>query len=98
MEDEMQKKEQMDDQEDSECVEYTVEELAGENNVAVNALIDLLIEKKIITEEEFNKKLEEFCDEECDCDETCTPECECACHDDDEDCECEEVCDSCACH
>ncbi|MBW2998703.1 hypothetical protein KY321_04145, partial [Candidatus Woesearchaeota archaeon] len=52
---------------DSECVEYSVEELAGENNVAVNALIDLLIEKNVITEEEFNKKMEEFCDEECDC-------------------------------
>ena len=42
-----------------ECEEeMSVEEMSEENNFVLNALIDLLVEKKIISEEEFKEKLE----------------------------------------
>lgn len=69
--------------------EYSTEELAESNNFVLNALIDLLIEKKVITEEELNKKYEQLdnscCDDDCECFED--GECECS---DDCDCECSE--------
>jgi hypothetical protein len=40
--------------------ELSTEELTEQNDILLQALIDLLVEKKIITEEEFNKKVEEF--------------------------------------
>lgn len=51
------------EQEEDEMEEVSFEELAENNNVLLNALIDLLIEKKIITEDEFQKKVN-FSDEE----------------------------------
>lgn len=42
----------------------TTDELAEQNDILLQALIDLLIEKKIITEEDFNKKVEEFAEDE----------------------------------
>ncbi len=47
-------------QEDCTCEEMSTEDLAETNHVLVNALIDMLIEKKVISEEEFNKKLDSF--------------------------------------
>ncbi len=42
----------------------TTDELTEQNDILLQALIDLLIEKKVITEEEFNKKVEEFASDE----------------------------------
>jgi hypothetical protein len=39
--------------------EISTEDIVAENNFCLNALIDLLIEKKVITKEEFEKKLSE---------------------------------------
>ena len=52
--------------------EYSTEELAESNNFVLNALIDLLVGKGVITEEELNKKYEEL-DDNCDDDD-----CECS--------------------
>ncbi|MGM5488499.1 MAG: hypothetical protein ACQESG_06110 [Nanobdellota archaeon] len=43
----------------NETEEITPEEMIEENNVILNAVIDLLVEKEIISEEELQKKLEE---------------------------------------
>lgn len=51
-------------EDEEEMEEVSFEELAENNNVLLNALIDLLIEKKIITEEEFQKKVNPIEDEE----------------------------------
>jgi hypothetical protein len=57
----------------------------------VDALIELLIEKKILSESEFEKKYDELCEESgCSCDDEdceCDDECDC----DDEDCDCDSV-------
>lgn len=39
--------------------EMTVDEMVQENNIVLNTLIDFLVEKKIIDEDEFIKKLNE---------------------------------------
>ncbi|MFP4424760.1 MAG: hypothetical protein ACLFP2_06060 [Candidatus Woesearchaeota archaeon] len=39
--------------------EISPEEMIEENNAILNAVIDLLVEKEIISEEELQKKLEE---------------------------------------
>jgi hypothetical protein len=56
--------------------EMTAEELAENNHFLLNVLIDLLIEKKVFTEEELNKKIDEFGEEEDGCD---TEDKECIC-------------------
>lgn len=43
---------------------FSVEEIAMENNFCLNALIDLLIEKKVITKEEFADQLEKLSKEQ----------------------------------
>ena len=48
--------------EEDEDLELGSEELTEHNNFLINALIDLLIEKKIISEDEFNKKVSEMQD------------------------------------
>lgn len=48
-------------EEDEEMDESSIIE---HNDVLLNALLDLLIQKGIITEEEFNTKVEEFTSEE----------------------------------
>lgn len=40
--------------------EFSTEELAESNNFVLNALIDLLIEKKVITEDELMDKYDEL--------------------------------------
>lgn len=37
--------------------EISIEEMLEDNNIVLNTLIDLLIEKKVISEEEFMNKL-----------------------------------------
>ena len=50
---------------EDECTcEMSTEDLAESNHVMLNALIELLIKKGIFTEEEFDKKLEEFEEED----------------------------------
>lgn len=46
--------------------ELSMEDIAESNHVVLNALIDLLVEKKIISEEELDKKIEEFSEEDSD--------------------------------
>jgi hypothetical protein len=41
-----------------------VEEIAEEADIKIEALIELLIQKGVITEEEFQKKYDEFYEEE----------------------------------
>ncbi len=43
--------------------EMSVEELVEENNILLNTLIDYLIEKKVVDEEEFLEKLNSISDE-----------------------------------
>ncbi len=45
------------EQEDNE--EISMEDLVEENNFVMNCLIDLLIEKNVITDEELEKKMKE---------------------------------------
>jgi len=47
-----------------ECcdTEFSTEDLAESNNVVLNSLIELLINKKVITEEELEESLAEFDD------------------------------------
>jgi len=40
--------------------EMSVEDIAENNEAVLNALINLLVEKNIITEEELDKKIEEM--------------------------------------
>jgi uncharacterized protein YktA (UPF0223 family) len=40
--------------------DFSTEELAESNNFVLNALIDLLIEKKVITEDELMQKYDEL--------------------------------------
>ncbi|HDD70587.1 MAG TPA: hypothetical protein ENF94_00340 [Candidatus Woesearchaeota archaeon] len=40
--------------------EMSTDELAESNHIMLNALIDLLVEKGVFTEGEFDKKLEEY--------------------------------------
>ena len=40
--------------------EIKIEEIVDENDLLLNALIELLIAKKIISEEELQKKMEEL--------------------------------------
>jgi hypothetical protein len=42
-----------------ESHEVTTEDIVAENNFCLNVLIDLLIEKGVITKDEFEKKLDE---------------------------------------
>ncbi|MFP4403801.1 MAG: hypothetical protein ACOC3X_02770 [Nanoarchaeota archaeon] len=54
---------------DVEDQEMQMEEIISENNVVLNSLIDLLIEKKIISEEDLQKKIDEMdseLEDECD--------------------------------
>ena len=44
--------------------EMTTEDLIEENNFVLNNLVDLLIEKKIISEKEFIKKLNDSAEKE----------------------------------
>ncbi|MFO7710838.1 MAG: hypothetical protein R6V53_03680 [Candidatus Woesearchaeota archaeon] len=44
---------------ENEQEEISPEEMIEENNAILNAVIDLLVEKEIISEEELQKKLEE---------------------------------------
>jgi hypothetical protein len=46
-----------------EC-EEDIEELVHENDLALNVLIDLLVEKGVFTEEEFDKKVDSYGEEE----------------------------------
>lgn len=39
--------------------EYSMEDIIEENNLLLNCLIDLLIEKNIITDKELNNKIKE---------------------------------------
>ena len=48
------------DCEDKENENLSMDEVVYNNNLLVNALVDLLIEKKIISEEEFEAKLDEM--------------------------------------
>ena len=50
--------------EEQEEENIPVEELAETADTKVDALIELLVEKGIITEEEFDKKFDEFFEEE----------------------------------
>lgn len=43
--------------------EMSIEELIEENNILLNTLIDYLIEKKVVDEEEFLEKLNSVSDE-----------------------------------
>ncbi len=45
---------------EEEQEEMEVEEVADNNNLMINALVELLVEKKVITEAEFDKKVEEM--------------------------------------
>jgi hypothetical protein len=54
----------MSNNDNEEMEEVSFEELAENNNVLLNALIDLLIEKKIFTEEEFQNKVNPLDNEE----------------------------------
>lgn len=47
-----------------ECNKLTTDELADQNSVLLDALIELLIEKKVFSEDEFDKKIEEIQKEE----------------------------------
>ncbi len=44
--------------------EYTAEDLLYDAHLKIDALIELLIDKGVISEEEFNKKLDELVDED----------------------------------
>lgn len=52
------KKEDFDDE------EMTMEDLVYEAHLKIDALIDILIEKKVLTEEELNDKMDEFIEED----------------------------------
>jgi hypothetical protein len=59
--------------------EMELEEIVSENNVILNSLIDLLIEKKVISEEDLQKKIDEIdaeLEEESDEEELDEDECE----------------------
>ena len=43
--------------------ELTIEDVVEENDIILDALIELLIEKKIITEQDLNKKIESLGEE-----------------------------------
>jgi hypothetical protein len=62
MEENIDNKEEIKNNEDCSCCsqdEMQMEEVVSGNAFVLNSLIDLLIDKKIISEEEFTKKLEE---------------------------------------
>ncbi|MDK2849479.1 MAG: hypothetical protein PWP03_431 [Candidatus Woesearchaeota archaeon] len=44
--------------------EYTAEDLLYDAHLKIDALIELLIDKGVITEEEFNNKLDELVEED----------------------------------
>ena len=44
--------------------DYTTEDLLYDAHLKIDALVELLINKKIISEEEFNKKLDELVEED----------------------------------
>lgn len=50
----------MNDKEHDHNEEMSMEDLVDNNNVLLNTLINLLVKKKIITEEEFTKEINEF--------------------------------------
>ena len=58
-------------EDDSEEYDYEdeVEETVADNDIMLNALIDLLIKKGVITEEEFDQSVEEFSDSDDDSEE-----------------------------
>jgi hypothetical protein len=59
----MAKNEKQDHGEECGCEDMSYEELVESNNVMLNALIDLMIEKNIIAEKELKLKIEEMYNE-----------------------------------
>ena len=44
-------------------MEMSTEELVDNNNILLNTLIDILVDKKIISEEDLKKKLSEYAED-----------------------------------
>lgn len=51
------------DEKEINTEEMTTDEIVDSNHLMIHALVDLLIEKKVITEEEYKNKIDSMCDE-----------------------------------